>query len=326
MKITFLGTGAWGTALAICAYENNNDVTMWAPFPAEREYIEAHGENKLLPGVPLPPLKICDDLACAADADLCIFAVPSFAIRDVALRAQNIISRGTILVSIAKGFDAVRGDRLSEVIREVFPENPIAVLCGPSHAEEVSRRIPTALVSSCADRAAAQTVQEAFASDRLRIYLNTDVIGAELGAAVKNVIALAAGVCDGMGMGDNTKAALMTRGLKEMAALGTAMGADPKTFSGLTGMGDLIVTCTSMHSRNRRAGILIGKGVSTEQALREVGTVEGYYATRIVRMLSEKYNVNMPINDVCYRACYESLSAEEALSLLMNRPQKDELA
>ena len=143
---------------------------------------------------------------------------------------------------------------------------------------------------------------------------------------MKNVIALAAGVCDGMGMGDNTKAALMTRGLKEMAALGTAMGADPKTFSGLTGMGDLIVTCTSMHSRNRRAGILIGKGVSTEQALREVGTVEGYYATRIVRMLSEKYNVTMPINDVCYRACYESLSAEEALSLLMNRPQKDELA
>lgn len=325
MKVTFLGTGAWGTALAICAYENRNEVSMWAPFPAEKEYIDAHGENKLLPGVALPPLEIFDDISRVKDAEICVFAVPSFAIRKVAMQAKPFLSEKAILVSIAKGFDPSSGIRLSEVIREVFPENPIVVLCGPSHAEEVSRRIPTALVSACPDEAAAKAVQTALGSDRLRIYLNPDVIGAELGAAVKNIIALAAGVCDGMGMGDNTKAALMTRGLKEMAALGTAMGADQNTFAGLTGLGDLIVTCTSMHSRNRRAGILIGKGVPAEEAIREVGTVEGYYASKIVYMLSKKYNVSMPINDVCYRVCYEALPIDEALQLLLTRPQTNEL-
>lgn len=326
MKITFLGTGAWGTALAICAYENHHDVTMWAPFSAEKEYILATGQNKMLPGVELPPLNISDELSCIADADICVFAVPSFAIRSVAERAAEFISPETILVNIAKGFDPKNGERLSEIIKSVFSENPIVVLSGPSHAEEVSRRIPTALVSACVQPEKAKQVQEVFGSDRLRIYLNSDVIGVELGAAVKNVIALSAGICDGMGMGDNTKAALMTRGLKEMATLGTAMGADPQTFSGLTGLGDLIVTCTSMHSRNRRAGILIGKGVPVKDAIAEVGTVEGYYATAIVYQLSKKYQVNMPINDVCYRTCYENLTAAEALSQLMTRPQKEELS
>jgi len=325
MKITFLGTGAWGTALAICAYENNNDVTMWAPFPEEKEYIEKYGENKLLPGVSLPPLRISNDISCAKDADICVFAVPSFAIRDIAERVKPHIIPDTVLVNISKGFDAANGERLSQVIHGILPQNEMVVLCGPSHAEEVSRRIPTALVSACPDREAAKRVQQGFASERLRIYLNPDVIGVELGAAVKNVIALAAGVCDGMGMGDNTKAALMTRGLKEMAELGVAMGADQQTFAGLTGLGDLIVTCTSMHSRNRRAGILIGKGASAEEAIAEVGTVEGYYATKIVYRLSQKYGVKMPVNDVCYRTCYEGLSAEDALKQLMARPQKDEL-
>lgn len=326
MKIAFLGTGAWGTALAICAYENKNDVIMWAPFPAEKEYILEHGENKLLPGVPVAKeICISDDIACVKDAEICIFAVPSFAIRSVAERVKPHIGKDTVIVNISKGFDAEGGERLSEVIRSILPEHSIAVLCGPSHAEEVSRRIPTALVSACADRNAAELVQRALSSERLRIYLNPDVVGVELGAAVKNVIALSAGICDGMGMGDNTKAALMTRGLKEMAELGIAMGADRQTFAGLTGLGDLIVTCTSMHSRNRRAGILIGKGIPAEQAVAEVGTVEGYYATRIVRRLSEKYGVSMPINDVCYRTCYEGLATEEALRLLMTRPQKDEM-
>ena len=325
MNITVLGTGAWGTALAICAYENGNTVKMWAPFPQEREYILAHGENKLLPGIPFPQeMAVYDELTCAADADICIFAVPSFAVRSVADRLQGILPEKTVVVNIAKGFDPQNGERLSEVLRGSFPENPIVVLCGPSHAEEVSRRIPTALVSACEHRAGAELVQCALASERLRIYLNPDVVGVELGAAVKNVIALAAGVCDGLDMGDNTKAALMTRGLKEMAALGIAMGAKRETFSGLTGMGDLIVTCTSMHSRNRRAGILIGHGASTEEAIRLVGTVEGYYATKIVYELAKRYDVEMPINEVCYRVCYEGLAANTALKLLMQRPQKAE--
>ena len=325
MKITVLGTGAWGTALAICAYENENTVNMWAPFPREREYILQNGENKLLPGIPFPQeIAVYDELSCAADSDICIFAVPSFAIRDVAERAREFIGRDTVIVNISKGFDPQQGERLSEVLRSSFPDNAIVVLCGPSHAEEVSRRIPTALVSACAQREGAEMVQRALSSDRLRIYLNPDVVGVELGAAVKNVIALAAGVCDGLDMGDNTKAALMTRGLKEMSALGIAMGAKPETFSGLTGMGDLIVTCTSMHSRNRRAGILIGHGASTEEAIRLVGTVEGYYATKIVHQLAQRYHVEMPINEVCYRVCYEGLAANTALKLLMQRPQKDE--
>lgn len=250
--------------------------------------------------------------------------MPSFAIRDVAERAAGILRKDAVVVNISKGFDPQRGERLSEVLRARFPQNAIAVLCGPSHAEEVSRRIPTALVSACRERAAAEKVQQALSSERLRIYLNPDVIGVELGAAVKNVIALAAGVCDGLDMGDNTKAALMTRGLKEMAALGIAMGAKKETFSGLTGMGDLIVTCTSMHSRNRRAGILIGHGAFAEEAIKIVGTVEGYYATKIVHSLAERYHVEMPINDVCYRICYESLPANTALKLLMRRPLKAE--
>lgn len=325
-SIMVLGAGGWGTALAVMADRNGHDVTLWSPFAAEVEDIRRHGEHrKLLPGVAVPPsVRLTDSMEDAAAAALVILAVPSFAIRETAARLQSLLPSGTLVANAGKGIDAASYQRFTEVIAEELPEARVVALSGPSHAEEVARGVATSVVSASADVEAAEAVQELLMYPRFRIYVSRDVIGVELGGALKNVIALSAGMADGLDMGDNTKAALMTRGLAEMARLGVAMGAQPETFAGLSGMGDLIVTCGSMHSRNRRAGILIGQGQSPRQAIETVGTVEGYLAARTAYELSRKMGVEMPITEQCYRICYEGQDPKVALEALMQRPRRHE--
>lgn len=325
-KIAVLGSGGWGTAMAMSAVSSGHDVTVWSAFPEEIARIVETGENPLLPGIKMPEaLRFTSDLSDVTDADIIITAVPSFATANVAGKlAEAGIPESTIVVNIAKGFDPATCDRLSVTIRRALPKNRIAVLSGPSHAEEVARAIPTALVAAADDKETALTVQEAFTTPCLRVYTNRDMVGVELGGAIKNVIALAAGVLDGLKLGDNTKAALMTRGLSEIGRLGKAMGGNEKTFAGLTGVGDLIVTCTSMHSRNRRAGILIGEGMPVEEAIKTIGTVEGYHAAKLAHILKTRYDVEMPIMDACYEVCYEGANAAEAVTSLMTRPSRHE--
>lgn len=324
--IMVLGAGGWGTALAIMANRYGHRATLWSPFAAEVEDIRRHGEHrKLLPGVAVPPsVRLTDEIGNAAQAALVILAVPSFAIRETAERLRPLLPAGALVANAGKGLDAETYQRFTEVIADALPEARVVALSGPSHAEEVARGVATSVVSASTDVEAAEIVQELLMNPRFRIYVNRDVIGVELGGALKNVIALSAGVCDGLDMGDNTKAALMTRGLAEMARLGVAMGAQPETFAGLSGMGDLIVTCGSMHSRNRRAGILIGQGQTPRQAIETVGTVEGYLAARTAYELSRKMGVEMPITEQCYRICYEDQNPKAALEALMKRPKRHE--
>lgn len=327
-KITVLGSGGQGTALAITASLKGSSVTLWSKFSEEIEELRANGENKkLLPGVKLPEsLALTDDLACVRGSDLIIMAVPSFAVRETARSLKAHSFDGMTVVNVSKGLEESTLKTLSQVIEEELPNAKVAVLSGPSHAEEVSRGVPTAVVSACEDTAVAELVQELLSTKLFRIYTSTDVIGVELGAALKNVIALCAGVCDGLGLGDNTKAALMTRGITEIARLGVALGAKQETFGGLSGIGDLIVTCTSMHSRNRRAGILIGKGMTAQEAIKEIGmTVEGYHATKSAMRFAEKAGVEMPILEKSYAVLYGDLSARQAIMDLMNRPYKHEM-
>lgn len=321
-KIAVLGAGGWGTALAVTANRMGHRVTLWSAFEEEVASIRSLGQHvKLLPGIAVPP-SICltTDIACVSDADLVILAVPSFAISATAQKMRPFLKAGALLANAGKGIEEKTCRRFSQVIEEALPDASVVVLSGPSHAEEVGRGVPTLLVAASHDIAKAQQVQDILINDTLRIYTSSDVIGAELGGALKNVIALAAGICDGLQMGDNSKAALMTRGLAEIARLGVKMGAEPHTFAGLTGMGDLIVTCGSMHSRNRRAGILIGQGVSPAEAVRQVGTVEGYLAAATAHRLSEREQVPMPITETCYRICYENYPPREAVQALMARP------
>lgn len=327
-KIVVLGSGGWGTALALTAFRNGHQVSLWSKFPEEIEEIQKNGENKkLLPGVAIPK-EICltSDLACTETADLIIMAVPSFAVRQTAKLLTPFIKAGTTVVNVSKGLEEGSLKRLSVTIQEELPTAKVAVLSGPSHAEEVSRGIPTTVVAAAAEMSTAEYIQELFASGTFRIYTNSDIIGVELGAALKNVIALCAGVCDGLGLGDNTKAALMTRGITEIARLGEALGARPETFGGLSGIGDLIVTCTSMHSRNRRAGILIGQGKTAAQAIEAIGmTVEGYHAAKTAKELADKAGVEMPIVEQCYAVLYGGLTAKQAILNLMSRPYKHEI-
>lgn len=325
-KIAVMGSGGWGTALAVSAVSCGNEVTVWSAFPDEIERIVSTGENPLLPGVKMPEnLKFTSDISFIKNADIIVTAVPSFAIGSVAKQIAEVgIPKSVIIVNISKGFDPNTCDRLSLTIQSALPDNKVAVLSGPSHAEEVARGIPTALVSASIDKDTALLIQKCFTTPRLRVYTNKDVIGVELGGAIKNVIALAAGISDGLNLGDNTKAALMTRGLNEIGRLGKAMGGSDKTFAGLTGIGDLIVTCTSMHSRNRRAGILIGEGVPVDEAIKLVGTVEGYHAAKLAHELKQKYNVEMPIMDACYKVCYEGGNPSEEVGTLMMRPTRHE--
>lgn len=326
-KIMVVGAGGWGTALGLMTHQYGHDVTLWSPFEEEIEQIRKDQEHKkLLPGVPVPEtIQLTTDITQAASADLVIMAVPSFAVEETAANLGKILPKGTIIVNAGKGLQNDTLQRFSQVIGRAAPQCPVVVLSGPSHAEEVARGVPTTVVSASEDLAAAETVQEWMMNPRFRIYVNPDVIGVELGGALKNVIALAAGILDGIQLGDNAKAALMTRGLAEMARLGVAMGAKAETFAGLSGMGDLVVTCGSMHSRNRRAGILIGQGFAADQAVRQVGTVEGYLAAKAAWRLSQKAGVEMPIVEQCYRICYEGQEAAGAIHALMARPRRQEL-
>ncbi len=320
MKIAVVGSGAWGTALAKLLCTNGHDVTLWSFLEEEAKVLQETGENPLLKGVSLPEsLKYTNDIRCVAQAELVIMATPSFATRSTAKSVAPHLSQGTILVSVSKGIETGTGCRLSEIIAQETGHT-VAVLCGPSHAEEVGRGVPTGCVAACEDLNVAQLVQDVFMNDRFRVYASHDPIGVELGSALKNVIALCAGICDGMGFGDNTKALLMTRGLTELGRLTTAMGGKQETVAGLAGVGDLIVTCTSMHSRNRRAGILLGQGKTPQEAMDEVGAVvEGYYAAKSAYELAQKAQVHMPIVEQAYAMLYHGKDAKEVLKNLMTR-------
>lgn len=324
--ITILGSGGFGLALAVLCNTNGHRVTVWSKFQDEIDAIKRTGELKAkLPGVFIPEeIEFSTDISCVKDADMVLIGIPSKFVREVCLEAQPFMRKDIIVVNTSKGLEEGSLKRMSEVVGECFPENKIVVLTGPSHAEEVGRGIPTAVVAACEDRDTALYVQKVFSSRTFRIYINDDVIGSEIGGSLKNVIALACGVVDGMGCGDNTKAALMTRGIREIAALGVALGADNETFGGLSGIGDLIVTCTSMHSRNRRAGILIGQGTDPESAVRKVGTVEGYYCTKTAYELCKRMNIEMPITEALWNVLFNGLSPVEAITELMSRPSKAE--
>ena len=270
MKIAVLGSGGWGTALAMLLAENGHTVTLWSYLEEESRRLQQTRENPLLPGVTLPEsLSYTWDLSCVRGCGVVVMATPSFGVRSTAEGIRGMLTPETILVSVSKGIEKGSSLRMTEIIRQATGDLcPVVALSGPSHAEEVARRVPTAGVSACPDQAAAETVQDLFLNDRFRVYSSSDVVGVELGAALKNVMALCTGCCTGMGYGDNTKAMLMTRGLAETARLGVALGGRRETFAGLAGMGDLIVTCTSMNSRNYRAGILIGQGPSSRLSRR----------------------------------------------------------
>lgn len=324
--VSVLGAGGWGTSLAIMAQNYSNNVTLWSPFEEEISSIRRFGENKkLLPGVPVPPeIMLTTDISHTANSELIIMAVPSFAIKSTAELLVPMIRKGALIANAGKGLEKGTHRRFSQVISQVLPEARVVALSGPSHAEEVARGVPTSLISASEDVEAAERVQEILMNPNFRIYVNTDVIGVELGGALKNVIALAAGICDGLEVGDNTKAALMTRGLAEVARLGIRMGAKSETFAGLSGMGDLIVTCGSLHSRNRRAGILIGQGHTPEEAIGIVGTVEGYHAALAGWELAKSVGVEMPITEQCWQICYNGQSARSAIRALMERPRRHE--
>lgn len=320
MNILIAGSGGWGTALAIRLLQNGHAVTLWSYCESESRQLASSGENPFLPGVALPKeLQCTADVSTARDKEMVVFATPSFAVRSTARAFAPYLRADAVLVSVTKGIEETTGFRMSELVSQETGK-PVVALSGPSHAEEVSRGIPTGVVAACAEKALAERVQAAFMCEQLRVYTCPDAIGVELGAAHKNVIALCAGICDGLGFGDNTKALLMTRGLAELARLGLALGASRETFAGLAGVGDLIVTCTSMHSRNRRAGILIGQGVGVQEAMKQVGAVvEGYYAASAAWKLAEKHGVEMPITRAAYEVLYEDRDPREALAALMQR-------
>lgn len=325
-NIVILGSGGFGLSLAIMAERYGHNVTVWSRFQSEIDDIRAHGEHiQKLPGVPVPErIHLTSDISCISGCEMLIFGIPSAFVRDVAKLAKPYVTKDMVVVNTGKGLEDGTLDLLSSVLAEELDSEKVVVLSGPSHAEEVARNIPTTIVAASANLEAAEFVQETLANKAMRIYLNDDVVGCEIGGALKNIIALSAGICDGLGYGDNTKAALMTRGIHEIARLGKALGAKPVTFSGLTGIGDLIVTCTSMHSRNRRAGILIGQGVSPEKAVEKVGTVEGYLCCKTAYELSRRLNVEMPITECLNDVLFCGGDVKEALGKLMNRPQKYE--
>lgn len=329
MKTAVIGSGGWGTALALVLVENGHDVTLWCRRTDKCEELCRTRENPLLKGVPLPEaLKLTDDLAAAEGCGVVVLATPSFALRETARRLAPHLTPGTVLVSVSKGIEKDTCLLLHQVVeQEVGDKCPVVVLSGPSHAEEVGRGVPTAVVVASEDRAAAELVQDLFMNERLRIYTSPDIVGVEIGAAMKNVIAICAGYCAGAGYGDNTRAMLMTRGLTEVARLGVAMGGRKETFAGLAGVGDLIVTCTSMHSRNCRAGMLIGQGVPAAEAVTGMNgaVVEGYYAAASARALAEKAGVEMPITQAIYEVLYEGRDPRTVPAQLMNRDRKNEL-
>lgn len=327
-KITFLGGGSFGTALAALLAEKNNIVNIYDRDQNVVNEINLERKNeKYMKDLIIPngvtAFNNIDE--AIKDTEYIVLSVPSHVIRSMCKAIKGKVSNDIPIISIAKGIEESSDKRLSVVIEEEL-KNPVVVLSGPSHAEEVVMKIPTTIVSTSKDMECAIDVQDLFMTPYFRVYTNDDLIGVEIGGAVKNIIALAAGVIDGLGYGDNTKAALLTRGMKEITRIGIALGGRIETFYGLTGMGDLIVTCTSMHSRNRRAGLLIGKGMSVDEALKEVGmVVEGVKACRAFYELKEKIGISMPITDGLYKGLFEGKDAKVIVDELMNRDKKSEL-
>jgi len=327
-KVAFLGGGSFGTALSIMLAKKGISVNIWDRKLSVIDDINIKRENiKYLPSVIIPAgVTAFTDLEKGmSDCELIVLAVPSHAIRGLSKLIAPYLKQNQIIVSIAKGIEEGSSKRISQVIEEEISINPIVILSGPSHAEEVALDIPTTVVVTSKNMEYAKIVQDVFMTSKFRVYTNEDIIGVEIGGAVKNIIALAAGVSDGIGYGDNAKAALMTRGMSEIIKIGTRLGGKIETFYGLTGMGDLIVTCTSMHSRNRRAGILIGKGVSMEKACNDIGmVVEGIKAVKAFYELKEKEQVSMPITDVLYKVLFEGKDPKYGVYELMSRNKKDE--
>ena len=330
MNVGIIGAGSWGIALAVLLNGNGHKVTVWSALPEEIDMLEKEREHKQkLPGVKLPDsIGFSKDLESSVrDNDLLVLAVPSPFVRSTAARMKQFVNEGQVIVSVAKGIEEETLMTLSEVIKQEIPQAEVSVLCGPSHAEEVGRGIPTTIVAGARKRKVAELVQNTFMNERFRVYTSPDVLGMEVGSALKNVVALAAGIADGLGYGDNTKAALITRGIAEISRLGVKMGCRPETFSGLTGMGDLIVTCASMHSRNRRCGILLGEGKSLKEAQEEVGmVVEGIYSAKAAIELGRKYEVSLPIIEQVNLILFEGKDAGEAVKELMLREKKDEVS
>lgn len=325
MKITILGCG-FGTALSVLWNKAGHEITAWTKYEEEINDIRRYGEHKrLLPGVAVSNrIAFTTDISCVSEADIVVFAIPSKFVREVAEKAKPFIRPETIILNVGKGFEEETNKRLSQVIGETLPENKIAVMAGPCHAEEVCRGIPTTVVMASEDKECAFFVQEQLQTDSFRVYVNDDVAGCEIAAALKNPIALCCGIIEGMKLGDNTTAAIMTRGLAEITRLGVAMGAKWETFAGLAGVGDLIVTCTSVHSRNHRAGILIGEGLAAAEAVERVGTVEGYGCGKIAYGIARNLGVRTPIIDQLYRICFENGKPVDSLTALMERPQTHE--
>ena len=322
-KVAVLGGGGWAIALAKVLSENKNDVTIWSAVEREVEALSNDRENKIsLPGIIIPDsIKITGDLDEAVnDVDVIIMAVASSFVRPTAKSLQGKIKDGQIIVDVAKGIEDDTFYTMTEIISEELPECDPVVLSGPSHAEEVGRQIPTSVVIGGKKESTAEFVQKLFANNYFRVYRSPDMKSIELGGSLKNVIALAAGVIDGLGFGDNTEAALMTRGISEITRLGIEMGGHRRTFYGLSGMGDLIVTCASKHSRNRRAGVLIGKGYSLDEAIKEVNmVVEGAVSAKAAYALAQKYNVDAPIIEAVNKVLFDGMDPLEAMKSLMNR-------
>lgn len=325
MKAAVIGSGGWGTALAIALHHNGNDTCLWSHNAQKAQQLQQTRENPMLPGILLPEgVAITGDDRCVQGCKLVVIASPSVHIRSVCRRVAPYLEQDAVMVSVTKGIEQDSFLRMSQIVEEETGRRAVA-LTGPSHAEEVARGIPTGCLAACEDQALAELVQDAFMSDTFRIYTSPDIVGAELGGALKNVIALCAGVIDGIGYGDNTLAMLMTRGLTEIARLGMAMGASKETFAGLAGIGDLIVTCTSMHSRNRRAGILLGQGMPPEEVLCAIGgAVEGYYAANSVRSLAQRMGVEMPIVEAAYQVLYQGALATDMVHILLQRQRRPE--
>lgn len=326
--ISIIGAGSWGTALAVLLHRNGHRLTIWSIMEDEIRMLRTEHEHKeKLPGVKLPEeMEFTTDLEAAVRGkDVLVLAVPSPFTRSTSQNMAPFVEEGQIIVNVAKGIEETTLMTLSQIIEEEIPQAETAVLSGPSHAEEVGRGIPTTIVVGARNKKTAEYLQNIFMNEVFRVYISPDVLGIELGAALKNVVALAAGIADGLGYGDNTKAALITRGIAEIARLGTAMGGKWETFGGLTGIGDLIVTCASMHSRNRRAGILIGKGYTMEAAMQEVKmVVEGVYSAKAAMGLAGKYGVQLPIIEQVNEVLFHGKSAAEAVGSLMLRDKKIE--
>ena len=328
-KIGVIGAGSFGTALATVLAGKGHDVTVWARKREQVENIIQTRENShYLPGVKLPDkIKFTDNLKeAAADKDYLLFAVPAQSFRGVLKEAAEYFDHSVPVINVAKGIEKGTLLRLSQVSEEIMPDIKYVALSGPSHAEEVARQLPTTVAVAGTDHDLAMEIQEIFFTDRFRVYTNEDLAGVELGGALKNIIALGAGISDGLGFGDNAKAAMMIRGITDITRLGLTMGADMKTFSGLTGIGDLIVTCTSMHSRNRRCGILIGKGVNPDEATHRIGmVVEGISTAEAAYALAQRYNIDMPITESIYKVIHGEMDARSAVSYLMGREMKNEM-